>query len=179
VRVCKPRIVGGKHLALLAVGQKPPPSGHNCPMSRAQTPEIKPEQAAAVPLDFELPTFPDQASPASPPALFDADTTTHFQASYSKAPAWLCSLMASNKREKRRLADELMHIKGAWPLLMKQRRGGKWTADDKVELKTMLRSASRVSPYVFIWAIPGSMLLLPFLAWYLDRKRKKQLREAK
>jgi len=33
-----------------------------------------------------------------------------------------------------------------------------------------------VSPYLFIWAIPGSVLLLPFLAWYLDTRRK-HLRE--
>jgi hypothetical protein len=38
----------------------------------------------------------------------------------------------------------------------------------------MIRSASSVSPYLFIWALPGSMLLLPFLAWYLDRQRKKR-----
>jgi len=28
--------------------------------------------------------------------------------------------------------------------------------------------------YLFIWAIPGSMVLLPFLAWFLDRQRKKR-----
>ncbi len=71
-------------------------------------------------------------------------------------------MVASNSREKRRFASELVHIKGAWPLLMKQRNGGKWTADEKTRLKTMVRSASNVSPYLFIWAIPGSMLLLPF-----------------
>lgn len=90
-----------------------------------------------------------------------------------RAPEWFCSLMAGNSREKRRLGDELMHIRGAWPLLMKQRRGGKWTPQDKAQLKLMLRSASSVSPYLFIWALPGSVLLLPFLAWYLDRRRKK------
>jgi hypothetical protein len=57
---------------------------------------------------------------------------------------------------------------------MKQRHGGTWSSEDKVRLKAILRSASSVSPYVFIWAIPGSMVLLPFLAWYLDRQRKKR-----
>ena len=57
---------------------------------------------------------------------------------------------------------------------MKERRGGTWTDDDKVRLQSMVRSASSVSPYLFIWAIPGSMALLPFLAWYLDRQRKRK-----
>ncbi|MBC7608549.1 MAG: hypothetical protein H7228_03080 [Polaromonas sp.] len=113
-------------------------------------------------------------SPAVSAPAFDSDSTTHFQAKMTKAPEWFCSFMASNTREKRRFRDELVHMKGAWPLLMKQRNGGTWTADDKVKLKTMVRSASSVSPYLFIWAIPGSMILLPFLAWFLDRKRKRQ-----
>ncbi|MBY0464299.1 MAG: hypothetical protein K2W33_05095 [Burkholderiales bacterium] len=105
---------------------------------------------------------------------FNPDETVHFQTRMPKAPEWFCSFLASNKRETRRFRDELAHIKGAWPLLMKERRGGKWTPDDKVRLQSMLRSASAVSPYLAIWAIPGSMALLPFLAWYLDRKRKRQ-----
>ena len=101
----------------------------------------------------------------------------HFQAKMSKAPEWFCSFMASNHREKRRFRDELVHMKGAWPLLMKQRNGGTWTPDDKVKLKTMVRSASSVSPYLFIWAVPGSMILLPFLAWFLDKNRKRRARK--
>ena len=101
----------------------------------------------------------------------------HFQAKMSKAPEWFCSFMASNTREKRRFRDELVHMKGAWPLLMKQRNGGTWTVDDKVKLKTMVRSASSVSPYLLIWAIPGSMILLPFLAWFLDKNRKRRARK--
>ena len=64
-------------------------------------------------------------------------------------------------------------MRGAWPLLMKQRNGGKWTPEDKDQLRLMLHSASSVSPYLAIWALPGSLLLLPFLAWYLDRRRRK------
>ena len=114
----------------------------------------------------------DQPAKALP--AFDSDSTMHFQAKMSKAPEWFCSFMASNHREKRRFRDELVHMKGAWPLLMKQRNGGTWTPDDKVTLKAMVRSASSVSPYLFIWAIPGSMILLPFLAWFLDKKRKSR-----
>lgn len=105
---------------------------------------------------------------------FNPDETTHFQTRMPKAPVWFCSFLASNRRETRRFRDELAHIKGAWPMLMKERRGGKWTDEDKLRLQAMVRSASSVSPYLFIWAIPGSMALLPFLAWYLDRQRRRK-----
>lgn len=129
-----------------------------------------PKQVQLPPADAEKP------SEGQVPAVkgFNADETTHFQARMPKAPAWFCSFLASNKRETRRFRDELAHIKGAWPLLMKERRGGKWSDEDKARLQTMVRSASSVSPYLAIWAIPGSMALLPFLAWYLDRKRKRK-----
>lgn len=110
-------------------------------------------------------------------AALDPTSTIVFQAKMKGAPLWLCSLMAGNSREKRRLQDELALIKGAWPLLMKQRRGGKWTLEERAQLKAMVRSASSVSPYLFIWALPGSMLLLPFLAWFLDRQRMQRLRK--
>ncbi len=133
-----------------------------------------PQASAPVPLPITAPFAAPFVAPPMP--AFDADSTTHFQAKMGKAPEWFCSMVASNSREKRRFASELVHIKGAWPLLMKQRKGGKWTPEEKVRLKTMVRSASDVSPYLFIWAIPGSMLLLPFLAWYLDKRRKNKSR---
>jgi hypothetical protein len=107
-------------------------------------------------------------------AEFDPNTTAVFQAKMKNAPEWFCSMMAGTGREKRRLRDELLTIRGAWPLLMKQRNGGKWTPEDKAQLAAMVRSASSVSPYLFIWALPGSVVMLPFLAWYLDRSRRKQ-----
>ncbi|GAB3482565.1 hypothetical protein [Polaromonas eurypsychrophila] len=106
--------------------------------------------------------------------VFDPNSTAHFQAKMSRAPVWFVSIVASNHREKHRFREELAHIKGAWPLLMKQRKGDTWTPEDKVQLKAMVRSASSVSPYLFIWAIPGSMVLLPFLAWFLDGQRKRR-----
>jgi hypothetical protein len=128
------------------------------------------------------PTQPDIVLPPEPVALdgaaaFDGTSTTVFQAKMKRAPLWFCSFLAGNSREKRRLRDELALMKGAWPLLMKQRNGGKWTADEKDQLKLMVRSASSVSPYLFIWALPGSVVLLPFLAWFLDRQRKNRARK--
>ena len=79
-------------------------------------------------------------------------------------------MLAGSLREQRRLRDELASMRGFWPLLM-TRREGNWTPEEEEQLKRTLRCASSLSPYVFIWALPGSMLLLPFLAWYLDTRR--------
>jgi hypothetical protein len=108
-------------------------------------------------------------------AAFDPGNTHSCQLKMKRAPAWFCALLAGNHREQRRLRDELAHMRGAWPLLMKQRNGGQWSHEEKQQLKRMVRSASSVSPYLFIWALPGSVLLLPFLAWYLDSRRRNRL----
>ncbi len=110
--------------------------------------------------------------------VFDPDKTLSYQARMTKAPKWFGSFLASNNREKNRMRQELGKIKGAIPLLMKPRNGSKWTAQDRQELKLMLRAASAVYPYLIIWALPGSILLLPFLAWHLDARRKNRERKA-
>ena len=133
-------------------------------------------------VDIVLPEAPVSVSQATLPAslaaplapTFNADSALHFQAKMGKAPEWFCLMVESNTREKKRFVSELVQIRGAWPLLMKQRNGGKWTTEEKNKLKMMVQSASNVSPYLFICAIPGSMLLLPFLAWFLDKQRRKK-----
>ena len=85
--------------------------------------------------------------------------------------------MAGMHREKIRMREELGRLKGALPLLMKQRNGGRWTPEERLELRAMLRAASAVSPYLLIWVLPGSVFLLPLLACHLDTRRKR--REAK
>lgn len=114
------------------------------------------------------------ADDAKAPAAFDPDTTQTFQARMPAAPVWFSSMVAGNSREKDRLRLELEQIKGAVQLLMKQRNGGRWTEQDRQELRTILRSVSSVSPYLLLWVLPGSLLILPFLAWHLDTRRKKR-----
>lgn len=91
-----------------------------------------------------------------------------------RSPAWLQAVWASNAREKLRLRQELGKIRGAMPLLMKPRNGGTWTAQDRAELKALLRSASSVGPYLVVLALPGSVVFLPFLAWHLDVRRSRR-----
>ncbi len=110
--------------------------------------------------------------------MFDPNQTISYQSRMKRAPRWFGSFLASNSREKNRMREELGKIKGAIPLLMKPRNGSKWTAQDRQELKMMLRSASAVYPYLIIWALPGSILILPFLAWHLDARRKNRERKA-
>ena len=105
---------------------------------------------------------------------FDPNQTISYQSRITRAPGWFGSFLASNSREKNRMRIELSKIKGAIPLLMKPRNGSKWTEQDLQEIKLMLRAASAVYPYLIIWALPGSILLLPFLAWHLDARRKNR-----
>jgi len=109
-------------------------------------------------------------------AAFNPDSTQTFQAKMPKAPVWVSSMAAGNSREKNRLRGELIQIKGALTLLMKQRNGGTWSAEDRQELRKLMRSVTSVSPYLLIWVVPGSMLILPFLAWHLDTRRKRRSR---
>ena len=55
---------------------------------------------------------------------------------------------------------------------MKRRNGGSWTAEEKSELLTQMRILSRVSPYLLFLLLPGSAVLLPIYARWLDRRRK-------
>ena len=115
---------------------------------------------------------------ATEPQPYNPDSTQTFQLRMPRAPIWVSSMVAGNSREKDRLRGEFGQIKATMRLLMKQRNGGTWTADDRQQLKQMLRSLSSVSPYVLIWAVPGSIVILPFLAWHLDTRRKRRARAA-
>jgi hypothetical protein len=61
------------------------------------------------------------------------------------------------------------------PLLMKQRNGEPWTQEDLTELRVHLRSLSVIGPYALVVILPGSYVLFPLLAWWLDRRRQKRV----
>ena len=93
-------------------------------------------------------------------------------------PKWLKSMRDGNTREKDRLRHEIGQIRGGIALLMKQRNGGKWTDSDRKEIRLLLRRISSVSPYLLVWALPGSLLIVPFLAWHLDYRRQRRLEDS-
>ena len=122
--------------------------------------------------------MPAPPSPEKFPAdeNFDPNSTVAFQRRMERAPEWFCSFLAGNSREKSRLKREMATMKGSVRWLVQQRRQGQWSAQERSHLRDVMRSASSVSPYLFIWVIPGSMLILPFMAWFLDHQRKRRER---
>jgi hypothetical protein len=76
-------------------------------------------------------------------------------------------------REKRHLLNEILQVRGLMPLLMKQRNKGRWSMEDRAQLRIHLRRLSNLSPYLVVLALPGSFILLPALAWWLDRRRTR------
>lgn len=87
-------------------------------------------------------------------------------------------LFAVQKREARRVLGELLAVRGLVPLLMKARNGSPWSAAEKAELLSQLRRLSRLSPYLLFLLLPGSALLLPVYAWWLDRRRTPRMAAA-
>jgi len=84
----------------------------------------------------------------------------------------LTRLLDGQKRQVRQFVADVSSIRGLMPLMMKNRNGGTWTLAEKAELLAQLRTLSRVSPYLLFLLVPGSALLLPVCAWWLDRRRK-------
>lgn len=66
---------------------------------------------------------------------------------------------------------EMTKIEGLIPLLMKQRNGTHWTSEDRKKIKEQFRSLARLSPYILAVVLPGGLLALPLIAWWLDRRR--------
>jgi hypothetical protein len=83
------------------------------------------------------------------------------------------SVQELTAREKRHLLNEILQVRGLMPLLMKQRNKGRWSSEDRAELRLHLRRLSNLSPYLVVLALPGSFVLLPALAWWLDRRRTR------
>ena len=81
-------------------------------------------------------------------------------------------LAASQKRQAREFVADLVRMRQLMPLLMKRRNGGSWTAEEKSELLTQMRILSRISPYLLFLLLPGSAVLLPIYARWLDRRRQ-------
>ena len=83
------------------------------------------------------------------------------------------SIRDLTEREKRFLLSEILQVRGLMPLLMKPRNKQRWTSEDRAELRVHLRRISGISPYLVVLALPGSFLMLPALAWWLDRRRNR------
>lgn len=85
----------------------------------------------------------------------------------------LRSVFVIADRERRALLAELTQVRGLMPLLMKRRNGQRWTRTELAELRAQLRRLRDLSPYLVVLVMPGGLVLLPALAWWLDRRRQR------
>lgn len=74
-------------------------------------------------------------------------------------------------RERHFLVSEVSQVKGLMPLLMKRRNNQHWTAEDRAQLARHMQRLSQLTPYLAVFVLPGGLLMLPVLAWWLDRRR--------
>jgi hypothetical protein len=92
---------------------------------------------------------------------------------YRAAVAAYRSIDNVTQREKKHLLQELRHVRHLMPLLTKRRNKQVWAREDKQALHIHLRRVSDIIPYLIVLALPASFLLLPALAWWLDRRRNR------
>jgi hypothetical protein len=89
-----------------------------------------------------------------------------------RKPVIVKTVMDMMDRERKYVLGEVVQITGLMPLLMKPRNKQKWTPEDKRQVVMHLRRLSMVSPYLAVMVMPGSFIVLPALAWWLDRRRQ-------
>ena len=49
-----------------------------------------------------------------------------------------------------------------------------WSPQQRAALKAQLRRLASISPYLIVLALPGSILMLPILVWWQERRRSRQ-----
>lgn len=91
----------------------------------------------------------------------------------------LPAMLDAQTRERDRLLAEVLKIKGLMPLLMKHRNGQHWTPAERRELMSQLRALGQISPYLVVLVLPGSFVLIPMLAWWIDRRRIQRSRNGR
>jgi len=92
-------------------------------------------------------------------------------------PVIVRTVMEMMDRERKYVLGEVVQVTGLMPLLMKPRNHQKWTHEDRRQIVEHLRRLSMVSPYLAVMVMPGSFVVLPALAWWLDRRRQNNLRK--
>ncbi len=75
---------------------------------------------------------------------------------------------------KKMLLAQVTNVEGLMQLLMKQRNGVPWTGEDRRLLVLHLRTLAASLPALAVFSLPGGVVLLPALAWLLDRRLRKK-----
>lgn len=81
------------------------------------------------------------------------------------------SVRLMHENQRLYIRNELLQARGLIPILMKRRNGGQWSAEERAMLQRDLRALSNLSPYLIPLVMPGGVLMLPLLAWWLDYRR--------
>lgn len=76
------------------------------------------------------------------------------------------------------IRGELAQVRGLIPILMKRRNGEQWSEEERAMLQRNLRALSNLSPYLIPLIMPGGVLMLPLLAWWLDYRRNGRKNKA-
>lgn len=87
---------------------------------------------------------------------------------------WIYWIITVQNRERKQLLEEVTQMREFMPLLMKHRNGYHWTKEERKEIRRQLKRIGGLSPYLVPVLLPGGFLLLPLLAWWLDRRRQKR-----
>jgi len=91
---------------------------------------------------------------------------------------WI-SLRMMQQRQRQYIRNEIIHARGLIPLLMKHRNGSSWTREERILLLRELRAVSNLSPYLLPLVMPGGVLMLPVLAWWMDYRGQHRADSAK
>jgi len=81
-------------------------------------------------------------------------------------------------RIKDMIRQDIQGVPGLMALLMKPRNGSRWTRAERSELAGQLRGLSRLGLVLALTLVPGTVIVLPLLAWWLDRRRSQSPRVA-
>jgi hypothetical protein len=80
-------------------------------------------------------------------------------------------MLEAQRREKDKVLAEAAKVRGLMPLLMKRRNGSRWSRAERRALQEQMRALAHLSPYLLVLVLPGSFVVLPMVAWWLDRRR--------
>lgn len=103
-----------------------------------------------------------------------AERATATASSLRQGSGVLRKMLDAQLRERKQITARAIRVRGLMPLLMKPRNGKRWTRSERAELHEQLRALMHLSPYLVVLALPGSFLMLPVLAWWLDSRREQR-----
>jgi hypothetical protein len=85
---------------------------------------------------------------------------------------WWLSVRSTQESQVKYIRNEFFQARGLIPVLMKHRRGEPWSPEERATLLRDLRALSHLSPYLIPLLFPGGVLMLPLIAWWMERRHK-------